>query len=77
MSDVILDDYRAFFRTHELNGTPARLPSYPYTLRVPVNCIIVYADAVKNLGPLNGRQLDYLHGIIETAQHLLRKLPKH
>lgn len=70
-----LEDYRAFFRTHEVSGTPARKPDLrPYERRVPLNAIIAAVDAVKEFGPLNDQQRSFLRLIHDTARGLLAKL---
>jgi hypothetical protein len=73
MPDTLLEQYQAFFRSHELNGAPMKAPPPDSsTLRFAVTRIIAYADAVERLGPLQAHQLQYLHGIKDAAAHILR-----
>ena len=44
-----------------------------YELRTPLNAVIGFADILSNqyFGPLNERQLEYSHGILESSQRLM------
>ena len=44
-----------------------------YELRTPLNTMIGFTEILANqyFGPLNERQQDYVHGILDSSQHLL------
>ena len=69
---------RALLERNEALETADRLKSefvanISYELRTPLNAIVGFAEILENqfFGPLNERQLEYSHGIVEASQRLI------
>ena len=68
---------RALLERNEALETADRLKSefvanISYELRTPLNAIVGFAEILENqfFGPLNERQIEYSHGIVEASQRL-------